>query len=162
MPLFAGEKLQQWWAERGERGTEEKGEVMLWPDTFTNNFQPEIGKAAVEVLEAATWWVTIPTEPVCCGLAWISTGQLKTVRGVLGRTISQLADHAGRAQYILGLEPSCTAVPRSDAPDLLADHPGLYQVRDQSVTLAELLMDHTPGWQPPWLATSASRGDTAR
>src|SRR5699024_5937862 len=55
--------------------------------------------------------------------------------------------------YILGLEPSCTAVPRSDAPDLLADHPGLHQVRDQSVTLAELLMDHTPGWQPPWLAT---------
>src|SRR5690625_619074 len=76
--------------------------------------------------------------------------------------ISYLADHAGRSQYILGLEPSCTAVPRSDAPDLLADHPGLYQVRDQSVTLAELLMDHTPGWQPPWLATSASRGDTAR
>src|SRR5699024_5937861 len=85
---------------------EEKGEVMLWPDTFTNNFQPEIGKAAVEVLEAATWWVTIPTEPVCCGLAWISTGQLKTVRGVLGRTISQLADHAGRAHTFLAWSPA--------------------------------------------------------
>src|SRR5699024_2725919 len=126
------------------------------------NFQPEIGKAAVEVLEAATWWVTIPTEPVCCGLAWISTGQLKTVRGVLGRTISQLADHAGRAQHILGLEPSCTAVPRSEALVLLANHLGLFQAQDQSVILAELLMVHTPGWQPPWLSTSASRGDTAR
>src|SRR5699024_10468269 len=152
VPLFAGQTLQQWWAERGERGTGEKGEVVLWPDTFTNNFQPEIGKAGIEVLEAAGWWVTIPTEPVCCGLTWISTGQLKTARGVLGRTISQLADHAARGRYILGLEPSCTAVLRSDAPDLLADNPAVYQVRDQTVTLAELLMDHTPGWQPPSLA----------
>lgn len=76
IPVFAHETLQQWWANRDPRGDGERGTVLLWPDTFTNTFQPEIGRAAVEVLEAAGWKVTIPAEPLCCGLTWISTGQL--------------------------------------------------------------------------------------
>src|SRR5699024_86798 len=112
---------------------------------------PHIGQAAVEVLEAAGWRVTIPTEPVCCGLTWITTGQLKTARTVLQRTARALADHVRSGGYVLSLEPSCTAVFRSDAPDLLAGDEDIIRLRDQTVTLAELLMDKTPGWSPPRL-----------
>ncbi len=151
IPLFADQTLQQWWAARGPRGSGERGTVMLWPDTFTNQFHPHAGQAAVEVLEAAGWQVTIPTEPVCCGLTWISTGQLDTARKVLGRTVDQLAAHVRGGGYVVGLEPSCAAVFRSDAPELFPDNDDVQRLRDQTRTLAELLMDDTPGWEPPRL-----------
>jgi len=49
---------------------------------------------------------------------------------------------------VLGLEPSCTAVFRGDATELLPEDRDLARLRDQTVTLAELLVDHTDGWQP--------------
>ena len=63
---------------------------MLWPDTFTDHFAPAIGQAAVEVLEAAGLRVTVPEQPLCCGLTWISTGQLATAKRVLQRTVEVL------------------------------------------------------------------------
>ncbi len=149
VPLFAEETLQQWWTRRGPRGTGERGEVVLWPDTFTNTFHPGIGKAAVEVLESAGWAVRVPTEPVCCGLTWISTGQLGTAKRVLRRTVAELAEHVRDGGWVVGLEPSCTAVFRSDAPELFGDDKDVLRLRDRTVTLAELLGEHTPGWEPP-------------
>jgi Fe-S oxidoreductase len=149
VPLFAGETLQQWWRRRGPRGDGRRGTVLLWPDTFTNAFNPHIGQAAVAVLESAGWKVTIPTEPVCCGLTWISTGQLSIAKRVLARSIASLAPHVQAGGLVLSLEPSCTAVFRNDAHDLFPDDPNVDRLRDHTVTLAELLTQHTPGWQPP-------------
>ena len=55
--------------------------MVLWPDTFTDHLAPQIGRAAVEVLEAAGYEVVLPDKPVCCGLTWISTGQLRRPAG---------------------------------------------------------------------------------
>ena len=151
IPLFAPQTLQQWWAARGPRGPGDRGTVMLWPDTFTNTFHPHIGQAAVHVLEEAGWRVTIPTEPLCCGLTWISTGQLHTAKTVLRRSVAGMAEHLHAGGYVVGLEPSCTTVFRSDAPELLPDDLDVRRLRDQTFTLAELLMDKTPGWTPPEL-----------
>jgi Fe-S oxidoreductase len=125
------------------------GSVLLWPDTFTNGFHPQIGRAAVEVLEAAGWDVQIPTEPMCCGLTWISTGQLNIARRVLRRTIGLLAPHVRAGGLVLGLEPSCTAVFRSDMHELFPDDQDANRLKDHVVTFAELLTQHTEGWQPP-------------
>ncbi len=152
VPLFAHETLQQWWGRRGPRARARRGTLMLWPDTFTNRFQPEIGRAAVQVLEGAGWEVVVPTDPVCCGLTWISTGQLDVARRVLRHSLEQLVEHVRAGGYVVGLEPSCTAVFRSDAPDLFPDDLDVARLRDQTFTLAEILMDHSPGWQPPSLA----------
>jgi Fe-S oxidoreductase len=150
VPLFAGETLQQWWRRRGgSAGPGPRGTVLLWPDTFTNSFHPHIGRAAVAVLESAGWTVRIPTEPVCCGLTWISTGQLGTAKRVLRRTVAELSDHIRAGGLVVGLEPSCTAVFRSDAPDLLPDDEDIRRLEQQTVTLAELLTEHTHGWEPP-------------
>ena len=151
VPLFAGETLQQWYARRGPRGDGHRGTVMLWPDTFSNHFHPHVGQAAVEVLESAGWRVSIPEEPVCCGLTWISTGQLATGKRILQKTVAALAPHVRAGGYVVGLEPSCTAVFRSDAPELFPDDQDVLRLRDHTLTLAELLTGHTPGWEPPAL-----------
>jgi Fe-S oxidoreductase len=125
--------------------------VLLWPDTFSNSFHPHLAQAAVEVLEDAGWRVVVPQEVVCCGLTWISTGQLGVAERVLRRTLDVLRPHLRRGTLVLGLEPSCTAVFRGDAAELWPADPDVRRLREQTVTLAELLTEHTPGWEPPQL-----------
>ncbi len=155
IPLFAGQTLQAWAAGRDPGAAGLRGEVVLWPDTFTNHLAPAVGQAAVEVLEAAGWRVTIPTQPLCCGLTWISTGQLGMARRVLQRSVDALAPYLQRGALVVGLEPSCTAVFRSDARELMPGNRDVQRLRQQTVTLAELLRDHTDGWQPPQLGGKA-------
>ena len=151
IPSFAPETFQQWWARRpaDERQHATRGTVLVWPDTFTNHFHPQIGKAAVEVLESAGWEVTVPSRTACCGLTWISTGQLGVARKVLGRTLRQLAPHVRAGGLVLGLEPSCTSVFRSDLHELFPDDQDAHRLKDHTVTLAELLTEHTDHWEPP-------------
>jgi Fe-S oxidoreductase len=124
---------------------------VLWPDTFTNFMHPHIGRAAVGALEEAGWTVDVPTPPLCCGLTWISTGQLATAKRVLRYTARRLAEHVKAGGLVVGLEPSCTAVFRADGPELLPHNPNVQRLAEQTVTLAELLTRHTPGWTPPRL-----------
>ncbi|HEX8006305.1 MAG TPA: FAD-linked oxidase C-terminal domain-containing protein, partial [Trebonia sp.] len=151
VPLFAGESLQRWYGRRGPRGDGHSGTVMLWPDPFSTHFHPHVGQAAVEVLEHAGWRVEIPSKPVCCGLTWISTGQIATGKRMLARAVAALAPHVQAGGYVVGLEPSCTAVFRSDAAELFPEDQDVLRLRDHTLTLAELLTEHSPGWQPPKL-----------
>jgi Fe-S oxidoreductase len=120
-------------------------------DTFTEHFTPRAGIAAVAVLEDAGFSVTIPERPLCCGLTWISTGQLDAARRMLGRGVAALAGPAAAGTPIVGLEPSCTAVFRSDAAELLGKTPEVAAVAGAVRTLAELLAG-VDGWRPPDLA----------
>ncbi len=147
LPEFAGQSFRDWFAEHP---VAEGEPVLLWPDTFTNAFSPEVGRAAVAVLEAAGFSVRIPDRQACCGLTWISTGQLDGARRQLRATFDALAPALADGLPIVGLEPSCTAVLRSDAAELLPDDPRAEQVRRQTRTLAELLTE--TGWAPPSLA----------
>jgi FAD/FMN-containing dehydrogenase/Fe-S oxidoreductase len=151
IPLFATEALQQWFERRGGSRPGLRGTVLLWPDTFTNHFHPHIGVAAVELLESAGWTVTMPRRTVCCGLTWISTGQLDVAKKLLRRTANELAEHLHDGGFVVGLEPSCTTVFRSDAIELLPEEIDIARLRDHTVTLAELLTEHTPDWTPPSL-----------
>ncbi|MBO0822195.1 MAG: (Fe-S)-binding protein, partial [Nocardiopsaceae bacterium] len=141
----------RWYARRGPRGDGHRGPVVLWADTFTNYLSPRVGQAAIEVLEAAGWRPVIPNGSPCCGLTWLSTGQLRTARRVLTRTVAALAPHVRDGGYVVGLEPSCTSVFRSDAPELFPGDQDVARLRDHTVTLAELLTERTPGWRPPSL-----------
>ncbi len=152
LPKFATTSFKRWFATRQQVvGTGVGPGVLLWVDTFTNHFTPEVGRAAVQVLENAGYAVQIADEPVCCGLTWISTGQLDGARRQLQRTMTALEPALAAGIPIVGLEPSCTAVLRSDLVDLLPDDPRSHQVQAATVTLAELLAK-TEGWQPPSLA----------
>ncbi|MFF5859317.1 FAD-linked oxidase C-terminal domain-containing protein [Streptomyces sp. NPDC012751] len=158
-PVFAEESFVQWWRERGrdEPDPADPRTVLLWPDTFSNHFHPAIAKSAVRVLQDAGFRVAVPTEPVCCGLTWISTGQLATAKKVLARTLAVLRPHLEAGTPVIGLEPSCTAVFRSDAPELLPADQDVQRLAGQVRTFAEQLVHHAPdGWRPPPLARRAT------
>jgi FAD/FMN-containing dehydrogenase/Fe-S oxidoreductase len=130
-----------------------RGTVVLWPDTFTNHFAPHIAASAVVALEAAGFSVEVPRRSVCCGLTWISTGQLGVAQRMLGRGLRALTPYLDRGLPVVGLEPSCTSVLRSDAVDLL-DHDGqlkelAHRTADATVTFAELLDRDAADFAPP-------------
>ncbi|MFF7970013.1 FAD-linked oxidase C-terminal domain-containing protein [Streptomyces sp. NPDC007905] len=158
-PVFAEQSFLQWWRARDseEPDPADPRTVLLWPDTFSTYFHPSIAISAVRVLEDAGFRVAVPTEPVCCGLTWISTGQLTVAKKVLHRTLGALRPYLEAGTPVIGLEPSCTAVFRSDAPELLPADQDVQRLAGQVRTFAEQLVHHAPdGWRPPQLARRAT------
>ncbi|HEY7224534.1 MAG TPA: FAD-binding and (Fe-S)-binding domain-containing protein [Micromonosporaceae bacterium] len=132
-PAFARSTFRRWFADHPVAPGEE---IVLWVDTFTNHFSPQVGIAAVRVLERAGFSVRIPRRGLCCALTWISTGQLDTARRILRRSLGELAPSVRSGVPVVGLEPSCTAVFRGDAAELVPDQPAV-----PMWTLAELLTE---------------------
>ncbi|MGY1835703.1 FAD-binding and (Fe-S)-binding domain-containing protein [Blastococcus sp. SYSU DS0510] len=147
VPAFAARTFRQQWAGRTAGGDGPR--VALWVDSFTDHFAPEVAEAAVRVLESAGYRVEVPGADTCCGLTWITTGQLDAARRILGDTVRTLAPLAAAGVPVVGIEPSCTAVLRGEALELVGGAEA-EQVAAATRTLAELLRD-TPGWTPPSL-----------
>ncbi|MFG1685678.1 FAD-binding and (Fe-S)-binding domain-containing protein [Nonomuraea sp. NPDC049269] len=154
IPRFADQPLTAWFRQRSRpagasssSGT--RGKVVLWPDSFTTYLSPEVGRAAVRVLEAAGFEVVLPRGQVCCGLTWISTGQLGVAKRVLRHSLGLLDDYLRAGVPVVGLEPSCTAVFRHEAVDLLPGDERAERAKRLTHTLAELLAAYAPDWRPP-------------
>ena len=150
LPVFATQTFRRWFGQRPGNSPAAKP-VLLWVDTFTNAFAPQVGQAAVAVLEAAGYQVRVTGRNVCCGLTWISTGQLDGARRQLRRTLDELGPALDAGIPIVGLEPSCTAALRADAAELLPKDPRAEALHGAVQTLAELLTA-TDGWTPPDLS----------
>ncbi|MBY8858909.1 FAD-binding oxidoreductase [Nocardia sp. CA2R105] len=149
VPSLADRSFRRRWTDRrGVRVPDDEPGVMLWIDSFTDAFDPEIAWAAVELIESLGHRVRIPERRVCCGLTWISTGQLDGARTRLRATLSVLDDHVSAGGVVIGLEPSCTAALRSDLPALLPDDPRAERTARAVRTLAEFLAED-PAWRPP-------------
>ncbi|MFM9372023.1 FAD-binding and (Fe-S)-binding domain-containing protein [Streptomyces sp. Da 82-17] len=144
VPRFATQRFRDWYETRGPVPAGDRQQVLLWPDTFTEYFTPEVGRAAVEVLEAAGFEVLLPPDHLCCGLTWLTTGQLDTARRVLDRTLTAVDPFLRRGIPLVGLEPSCTSLFRTDGTELLADDARARRAAEQTLTFAELLDRHAP------------------
>ncbi|XVU20898.1 FAD-binding and (Fe-S)-binding domain-containing protein [Actinoplanes sp. CA-054009] len=123
--------------------------VVLFVDSFTDHFSPEIAQAAVDVLVDAGYAPRVTSRKACCGLTWISTGQLDAARRILGATVDELHESVKQGIPVVGLEPSCTGVLRQDAVELV-DNDKARDVAAATKTVAELLAS-TPGYEPPSL-----------
>ena len=152
---FARTPFRVWWRRhtrasrlqrRSSSGTD-KGQlhdgppVVLWADSFSDTIAPNVPIAAVKVLRAAGYHVLVPDQQACCGLTWISTGQLDGARRRLENLMAVLGPFAVNGIPIVGLEPSCTAVLRSDLLDLFPDDPRAHAIAAATHTFAELLTD---------------------
>ena len=131
-------------------------QVLLWADTFSEALDGAGARAMVRVLREAGYEVLVPQDAACCGLTWISTGQIDGARRQLERTMSVLAPFAANGVPIIGVEPSCTATLRSDLVDLFPEDPRARMIAEGTYTLAELLTAPEPlgpgeAWQPPSL-----------
>ena len=120
--------------------------VLLWPDTFTNFFQPEIARAAVEVLEAAGHRVAIPRRVLCCGRPLYDFGMLDLARRQLRQVLETLRPEIAAGLPMVGLEPSCVAVFRDELVNLFPDDGDARRLSAQTFTLAEFLV--RAGFEP--------------
>ncbi|MFI0907767.1 FAD-binding and (Fe-S)-binding domain-containing protein [Streptomyces sioyaensis] len=152
VPRFADQTFLSWFRRRTPQGDGRRGPVVLWADSFNNHFSPEVLTAGVAVLEHAGFRVQVPDGTQCCGLTWITTGQLGVARRIARRTTAALRPAVRAGVPVVGLEPSCTAALRSDLPDLLDGDEDARALGRSTRTLAELLVHHAPGWQPPQTA----------
>jgi Fe-S oxidoreductase len=122
--------------------------VVLWVDSFSDCFAGDGIAAAVSLLATAGYAPELLQRPACCGLTWISTGQLDGARRQLRAALDILHPLVAAGTPVIGLEPSCLAVWRSDATELLPEDSRVAAVRAGVLTLAELLQ-RTPQWSPP-------------
>jgi FAD/FMN-containing dehydrogenase/Fe-S oxidoreductase len=120
LPRFARTPFRRWWKRRGASSAPApRGEAVLYDDTFVRYYHPEIGQAAVRVLEALGYAVTVIDRLGCCGRPLISKGQLHEAKRWAARNVEILAPYAERGVPIVGTEPSCLLSLRDEYPDLL-------------------------------------------
>ncbi len=118
LPKLAAETFTEWFGRHAPPAAAPRGEVVLFHDTFVTYNAPEIGRAAVELLEAAGYRVTL-VDKKCCGRPLISKGLLAEARDHAAWNVGRLAPYARRSVPIVGLEPSCLLTLRDESVDLL-------------------------------------------
>jgi glycerol-3-phosphate dehydrogenase subunit C len=95
-----------------ETATVSARDVVLWVDTFSRHFEPDIADAALAVLQAAGYRVIIAEpldadRPLCCGRTYLAQGMVAQAQAEARRTVEALLPHAKVGRPIIGLEPSC-------------------------------------------------------
>jgi FAD/FMN-containing dehydrogenase/Fe-S oxidoreductase len=118
LPHYAKQRFDRWFSvgrdsvepQRGTNGSTEsgptnRGEVILWDDTFVRYHEPHIGIAAVKVLEALGFKVSLVKNRKCCGRPAFSQGNLDAAYEMGRHNLDLLRGSDGAP--ILFLEPSC-------------------------------------------------------
>ncbi len=162
LPQFAEQPFRKWRkspegkAASSQLALDARPTVVLWTDSFSDAMSPSVPQAALKVLHSAGFNVIVPEQEACCGLTWISTGQLDGARRRLEQLLGVLGPYAVNGIPILGLEPSCTAVLRSDLLDLFPTDSRAKAVANATRTLAELLTEHTASEGVDWVVPDLS------
>ncbi|MEU4477905.1 FAD-linked oxidase C-terminal domain-containing protein [Micromonospora sp. NPDC023966] len=141
LPTFQRRTLVHWF--RGHRQLDAaapQGEVTLLADSFTTFTEPGIGRAAVELLEAAGWAVRLESGG-CCGRASFSKGLLDDARRKAGSLATRLVRSSAPGSPIVGCEPSCILTLRDEHRQLLPDHPDVRDVSGRVRQIEELLVE---------------------
>jgi FAD/FMN-containing dehydrogenase/Fe-S oxidoreductase len=136
LPEWKRQTFARWRAGRNNAASAPQS-VTLFNDTFTNHYDPEIGIAAVEVLERGGCSVDV-VRPGCCGRPLISQGLLEGARAQAAKIVDGLWPIAKRGGKVLFLEPSCLSSVKEDVPSLLR---GEQQTKARTVAAACLLFE---------------------
>ena len=160
LPRFQRHTLQRWFARRGERpvayGPARRGPVIFLADSFASFTEPEIGRAAIELLEMAGWEVQLAGD-VCCGRALISKGLLDDARSTHVNLVAQLAPAASLGVPIVGCEPSCVFTLKDELPDLARGDPGAAVVAARARMVDDLLVEAIDDGSLTLAVTAAGR-----
>ncbi|HET9181976.1 MAG TPA: FAD-linked oxidase C-terminal domain-containing protein [Candidatus Angelobacter sp.] len=157
LPRFAEQSFQGWAAKRGvaplqQNSTtgvlENRRSVILWADTFNNNFHPQTSQAAVAVLSDAGFDVLVPREHLCCGRPLYDFGMLDRAKQYLQQVMAVLGPSIDAGTPVVVLEPSCASVFRDELRGLFPDDARAERLRNQTFLLSEFLVQHAPEYQP--------------
>jgi len=137
MPAFAGRTFRRWFASRPVRPSARR--VLLFVDTFVDYNHPQVGQAAVRVLEAAGCQVLVADRQGCCGRAHISKGLLERARSLAAHNLDVLTTYVEQGIPVVGLEPSCLAALRDEYCDFFPGDPRAQQLAERSFLIEEYL-----------------------
>jgi len=118
LPQWKRNTFAHWMRNNRKDGSGSKGSVVLFNDTFMNYYDPDIGIAALEILEKSGYGVTV-ARPGCCGRPFISQGLLADANARAAKVVEGLLPLAEKGSKILFCEPSCLSAVREDVPALL-------------------------------------------
>jgi Fe-S oxidoreductase len=152
IPRFATRTFRSWFRRRGA-AIVTGPEVILWPDTFNDFFNPEVARAAVAVLEDAGCRVTIPDRTLCCGRPLYEFGMLDLAKRQLRQILEVLRPQIRAGVPLVGLEPSCVSVFRDELTKLFPHDHDAKRLSRQSFTLGEYLAEIS--YEPPRLRRKA-------
>jgi Fe-S oxidoreductase len=138
LPRFARESLPRWFARRPRRPRGTMPIVFL-ADSFSSYSEPEIGIAAIELLERAGYDVTLESRS-CCGRALISNGLLDQARVRHAELVARLAPAAREGVPIVGCEPSCVLTLKDELLGLSGDLDGAADVARQAELVEDVLV----------------------
>jgi Fe-S oxidoreductase len=155
IPPFAKTTFRKWYEKNNQGRKNEKKKVLLWPDTFNNNFHPETIVAAKEVLENAGYFVEIPKVSLCCGRPLYDYGMLKLAKHLLRNILDNLKPQIEAGIPLVGLEPSCVAVFRDELTGLFPNDEDAKRLKNQSYFLSEFLVERIEKYNSPQLKGKA-------
>jgi len=138
-PLYSNETWTAWFSKRtgSEPARGSRGPIILFADTFSEFYQPSIGKSAVRILEKMGFEV-VPGVAGCCGRPLISAGMLERAKAQGAQVIRRLGDMLPDVPIVV-LEPSCYSTFKDDYPDLMDDREQTRKVVDRIISFEELL-----------------------
>ena len=155
LPRFASQTFRDRVAATSG-GTRAGGKpVVLWADTFTNLFEPDIGTAALDVLDAAGFAPQLSPPGLCCGRPLYDFGMLGIAKRALRRVLNDMSTPIQEGWPVVVLEPSCASVFRDELRKLMPHDEHARRLAAQTVTLDELLERDAPDWDPPRLERRA-------
>jgi len=117
LPELHRDHFRRWFRKRVPAATPSANRVVLLDDCFTTYQEPQIGRAAVTLLERAGYSVELAG--ICCGRAMLSKGFLTDARKLARDGIAKLDRYASAGVPILGLEPSCILSLSDEWPELV-------------------------------------------
>ncbi len=150
LPRFARRSFRSWFERRAAPRAGGR-EVVLFPDTFNNFFEPHVAIAAVQVLERAGFRVIIPREQLCCGRPLYDQGMLEQAKTRLKDVMEALDPFVAVGIPIVGLEPSCILTFRDELLSLFPDDARAIALASNSLLLDELIVREGDNFAPPEL-----------
>ena len=148
IPLPASRPFAAEYSGELPAGCGQRGKVVLFVDTFTHYYTPEVATAAQAVLTAGGYEVEIlhpaaddgePERPLCCGRTYLSQGMVDAAKVEGRRVMAALAPSLAAGTPIVGLEPSCLLALRDEFYSLSL-RPEVAQLGKQAFLFEEFLM----------------------
>ncbi|MCG8589919.1 MAG: 4Fe-4S dicluster domain-containing protein [Proteobacteria bacterium] len=136
-PSFFFETVSRWFRKRGPREEAQNGRAVLFTTCSVNYSDPDVGKAAVQVLERSGVRVDVCYER-CCGMPFTDVGDLDSLRRNAERNVADLLPHVEAGARVVVPGPSCSLLLKNELPKLLGT-PEARRVAEATLDLMEFL-----------------------
>ncbi|PZC40947.1 MAG: FAD/FMN-containing dehydrogenase/Fe-S oxidoreductase [Chloroflexi bacterium] len=142
LPKISTYSFYEWFSSRKEKQIDnKKDKIVLFIDTFTNFYDPSIGKSTVKIIEALGYEVIINEQQQCCGRPAISKGKIELAKDMANKTTLSLLQYAEKNIPIIFIEPSCFSAIYDDYQSIINKKTQAI-ISSKSLLLEEFILDH--------------------